>query len=161
MAKKSLYLFLTSLLGVFLFFTIHRVVVFLFLYFLAGGYLQTSLTYYQFLALDFYSLFFTVCLGVWYGIWLGRYWYEMVYVQKSHGGLAHHLATKMPPHHRSYRSEDEKNSAVQSRLVSGLEKLEKYSIIKTIKPRQFKRTLVRKKAPKRLTSISSSKKKET
>ncbi len=41
-AKKSLYLFLTSLLGVMLFLIIHRIVFFIFIYMLSEGYITVS-----------------------------------------------------------------------------------------------------------------------
>ena len=93
MPKKSLYVFLTSLLGVLIFLVLHRALVFVWLYLLAGSFITSDLTYGQFLALDYFSLTITLMLGSWYGIWLGMYWFKAVYEENSHGGLVHHLAT--------------------------------------------------------------------
>ena len=123
MAKKSLYIFLASLLGVMLFLVLHRVAVFFYLYLLAGGYITTGLEYYEFLALDYFSLTITLMLGAWYGIWLGLHWYEKVYEENSHGGLVHHLATEIFPSNR-FKNLPVKVAVVERKLEANLRELE-------------------------------------
>src|SRR6185369_1300313 len=106
-AKKSLYVFMTSLLGVLLFLILHRIVVFFYLFSIAGGYIGTSFNYIQFIALDYFTITITMLLGAWYGTWLGLYWYGKVYEEGSHMGFIHHLASNYFPRksHINYQSQ--------------------------------------------------------
>ena len=152
MAKKSLYVFLTALLGMLLFYILHRVVVFLFLYLLAIGYLGTGPDYYRFLAWDYTTLVLALMGGAWYGVWLGLYWFEKVYVEKSHGGLAHHIASKYLTRENP-KSLPSKMSAVKKRLESdlwALEDLAKNTETESGWPEPKVRRVVRKRAPKKL-----------
>jgi len=151
MAKKSFYIFLTTLLGVLLFLILHRVIVFLYLYLVAVGYIGGG-DYYQFLAIDYFTLSLALLGGAWYGIWLGMYWFDKVYTQKSHGGLANHLAS-------SYfywgkpKSLPAKMSAVKQRLEKDLwelESLAKTTSVESQWPEPKVRKEVRKRAPKKL-----------
>ena len=124
MFKKSLYLFLTALLGMLLFFILHRIVIFFYLYLLAGGYITTDMSFYQFLVLDYASLLVVMVLGVWYGIWLGSYWFRKVYVEGSHRGFVQHLKmgnywNQAPP-----KNLEKKIIAVKHRLEDDLWQLE-------------------------------------
>ncbi len=93
--KKSLYLFLSSLLGVMLFLTIHRIIIFLLLIFSgASGNLYYGLSSLGFSAIDYLTLIITLMLGAWYGIWVGSYWYGKVYEEKIHGGVVSFFANR-------------------------------------------------------------------
>ena len=155
MAKKSLYLFLTGLLGVMLFLVLHRAVVFFYLYMLAGGYITTSWDYSMFLAADYFSLVLVLMLGAWYGIWLGLYWYEKVYEQQTHRGMIHHLAVKYFP------GPQPKNAAgnleaLKQRLENDFLQLENLSLTTAASPSPTPqvRRLTRKKAPKKLNKLA-------
>jgi hypothetical protein len=97
--KKSLYLFLSSLLGSLLFLVIHQaVVVIIFLVFgVARGGLASSESYMLFWVFDYFTLVLVLMLGSWYGIWLGMYWYEKVYEEESHKGFVSHLWNRVRP----------------------------------------------------------------
>ena len=156
MAKKSLYVFLTSLLGVLMFLILHRVVVFFYLYLLAGGYISTSMDYYQFLALDYFSLVITLMLGAWYGIWLGLYWYGRVYEEMSHGGIVRHIHSKYFNFSQP-KSMAGKMNEVKQRLRTDMWEMEDLvktsaAMAETFKPTPIKRRIVRKAAPKKVRS---------
>ena len=95
MANKSFYLFLTALLGCLLFFIIHRLLFFIYLYLLAVGFLTTEVDYIQFLTFEYFSLIVVLMLGVWYGIWLGLSWYKKVYEEGSMLGFVDNLNSKV------------------------------------------------------------------
>jgi hypothetical protein len=157
MAKKALYIFLTSLLGVLLFLILDRVVVFFYLYLLAGGYITTGMDYYQYLALDYFSLVIIMMLGAWYGVWLGLSWYARVYEEKSHGGLVHHISTKYFQG-RKPKDMESKMASIKQRLETDMWELEKLAkptqtMAETFKPAPIKRKVVRKAAPKKLKSL--------
>ena len=153
MPKKSLYLFLTSLLGVLLFLILHRLVVFLYFYLFVGGYFNGGLEYFDFLVWDYFSLTITLMLGSWYGIWLGLGWYDKVYIQKVHGGFVDHVAG-----HVFSRGHDShlavKLAAARLRLETDARRLEDLaqSSVSESRPRPAarpaakKRRVVRKKA---------------
>lgn len=156
-AKKSFYLFLSSLLGLFLFFILHRVGMFIYLYFVGEGYFLQSFVYWRFLAIDYTTLFLALFAGVWYGIWLGSFWYVQIYEQGSHGGLADHLV-------RHYWSVNNKPKNLGSKLALVKENLEQdlwdlESLVKTtttspvVNPEPKVRRVIRKKAPKKLMPI--------
>jgi hypothetical protein len=157
MLKKSLYLFLTSLLGVLLFLIIHRAAFFIYIYMLGIGVVTTGMTYEQFLAIEYFSLTICLMLGAWYGIWLGLYWFEKVYEEKSHRGFVHHLSTKY-----FFGSKPEvlesRMARVKEHLEENLWQLEDLakgaaSSQLEVRPRPIKRRAVRKKAPKKLSGV--------
>lgn len=117
MPKKSLYYFLSALLGALMFLILHRLLVFFFLYMLAAGYIQTGLGYYQFLVLDYFSLIISILLGAWYGIWLGMYWYEKVYGAGGRGGFVSHLS--------GHIFSDQNDPKLQAKLEVIKERIEK------------------------------------
>ncbi len=92
-ARKSLYIFLSSLMGALLFLILQRILASF--YWLALSYDYSSwsfgLTYVQLLAMDYTFLLLAVFLGTWYGIWVGIFWYEGIYERKQHFGFTHHL----------------------------------------------------------------------
>jgi len=156
MAKKSFYIFLTSLLGLLLFFILHRIVVFFYLYMLAGGYLTTDMTYYQFLVLDYATLFVVMALGVWYGIWLGMYWFRKVYEEGSHGGFVHQIKMSYFGG-RTPKTLEKKIVAVRQRLESDLWQLEdlaKETVSIAEQPKPIKRKVVRKRAPRKAKTLN-------
>lgn len=83
LAHKSLYIFLCSLLGMLLFYIIHRAVALIWVSLIQydpiynlgfdglqqlGFYLMTSVA--------------AILIGGWYGVWLGLYWHELVYERR-------------------------------------------------------------------------------
>jgi signal transduction histidine kinase len=92
-AKKSLYVFLSSLLGILLFVTIQRALSLIGLLLLNVDYATYSLgtTPLQVHAWNITTLILAIFFGGWYGIWLGLYWYKIVYEHGS-GGIFHGLA---------------------------------------------------------------------
>jgi len=157
MAKKSLYLFLTALLGTLLFLTVHQVAYFIYIYMLGTGLATSGMSYVEFLAVEYFTLTITMMLGAWYGIWLGLYWYEKVYEEKSHRGFVHHLAVNYFPGSRS-RAPEGRIAEVRERLEENLWQLEKLAqrgaaFTPAIEPKPIKRRVVRKKAPKKINSL--------
>lgn len=92
-SKKSLYVFLSSLLGILLFVTIQRALSLIGLLLLNVDYATYSLgtTPLQVHAWNITTLILAIFFGGWYGIWLGLHWYKIVYEHGS-GGLFHGLA---------------------------------------------------------------------
>lgn len=90
--KKSLYVFLTSLLGIMMFVVIHRSIALMGLLLLNLDYDRFSLgsNYSQLHILNIVTYVLAVFLGGWYGAWLGLYWYKVVY-EEGVGGLWHGL----------------------------------------------------------------------
>lgn len=157
MARKSLYLFLTALLGTLLFLIAHRIVFFIYIYMLGADVLTTGMSYYQFLAIEYFSLIITIMLGAWYGIWLGLFWYEKVYEQKSHKGFVHHLSAK---YFLGKKPEvlESRMAQVKEHLEENLWQLEdlaKSAAVSraVVEPKPIKRRVVRKHAPKKLNGL--------
>ena len=153
--KKSFYLFLTALMGSLIFLVLHRIIIFLYLYLLAGGFVSPTVTdYFSFTFYDYFSLVIVMMLGAWYGIWLGLYWYQMVYEDQTLGGFSAHVAsTYFPSRPRNYES---KMSAIKQRLVTDLgqfEQLTEESALNVDHPVAVKRTVVRKRAPRKLNGV--------
>lgn len=153
MIKKSFYIFLTSLLGVLLFLILHRIFVFIYLFLVANYFLLTDFNYLQFLAWDYFTLVIVLMLGAWYGVWLGLYWYKLVYEDASHGGLVSHISkrifTKKPKNLTS------KMLAVKEKLEKDLWELEDLTQVSqtpSVYVEPVKRKVVRKRAPKKLNS---------
>lgn len=148
--KHSLYLFLSALLGFFLFFLLHRIVIFLSLVIMVGlgGNSYFGLSLRQFLFFDYVSLLIVLCLGVWYGIWIGSYWYEKIYIQKVHAGAIGHLASVCWPQ-RNNQELKAKIDSVATHLKKDLWQLEdlEKSLSKNtmVAPKPIKRRMVRRK----------------
>jgi len=151
--KKSLYIYLSSLMGVLLFLTLHRVV-FFFLSIL-GAYgiepLQSDVSSLLFMGIEYFTLILAMMLGAWYGIWVGLYWFEKVYVEGNHPGVVGHLADCCWPAPKNrYRLEAKLESA-EKKLEADmweLESLAKAIPVTIASPEPIKRRVVRKKAPK-------------
>ncbi len=91
--KKSLYVFLCSLLGMLLFLILHRLLVIGYFSVTSNNLMQTlTADPILELALEYLSLFFAVLAGSWYGIWLGLGWYTWVYESENcRQGLVEHI----------------------------------------------------------------------
>jgi len=152
--KKSLYVFLSSMLGVMLFLVIHRILIFLILVFSgAGGNFYLGFSYLGFLAIDYFTLLIVLMLGAWYGIWLGNYWFEKVYEERLHGGFVSLLASRLWP---------KRVSKLRQKMVSATEHLENdvwelEDLVKDLPPTAsikpvnvFKRRIVRKRPIKKI-----------
>lgn len=87
--KKSLYVFLTTLLGVLLFFTIQRAAALVSLLLVNTDYGTYSLNIspLDLHALNVSTILLAVFFGGWYGVWLGLHWYEYVYETEHKGWL--------------------------------------------------------------------------
>jgi len=149
--KKSLYVFLCSLLGMLMFLILHRLLVFAYLMLTAANpaVFGSSLSYLEILALDFASLLVVLMLGSWYGIALGLKWYEAVYEKGEHGGFVDHLVKAYWPSQKSHYNLKNKVEGVAKELKEDILELE--YLAKTIKPVMretvpIKRRIVRKKA---------------
>lgn len=147
--KRSLYLFLSALLGIFLFFLLHRIVFFLSLVIIIGlgNSSYFGLSFRQFLMVDYISLFTALCLGAWYGLWVGNYWYEKIYIQKVHAGVVSHLAAVCWPR-RKHQELKAKIESVASHLKEDawqLEDLEKSLSKNIVSPKPIKRRVVKRK----------------
>lgn len=148
--RKSLYIFLSALLGVIMFMLLERLATFFYLYLLAGGYIATSLEFWQIALLDYIILTLAMMLGAWYGIWLGLYWYRKIYEEQSHPGLVGHLASNFP---RSGLAGSKGVGELKKRLAADLSQLEAVTSVNLAKvsgPAPIKRKIVRKSAPKKL-----------
>lgn len=92
--KKSLYVFLCSLLGMLILLTLQHAIIFLYLSVITAFGTNESVN------IDLYSLnvvvwFLSVFFGGWWGVWLGLGWYKMVYEDAQHKGFVHGLATAL------------------------------------------------------------------
>jgi NAD-dependent DNA ligase len=92
--KKSLYVFLCSLLGMLILLTLQHAIIFLYLSVITAFGTNDSIN------IDLYSLnvvvwFLSVFFGGWWGVWLGMGWYKMVYEDAQHKGFVHGLATAL------------------------------------------------------------------
>lgn len=146
MAKKSLYIFLTAILGMLMFLALDRMVIFFYLFLLASGLVHSSLTFLQFLAIDYSALAVVMLLGAWYGVWLGLYWYRIIYEEESHGGVVSHISANYFPPQRSDTVSD-----LKRRLASNWSNLERDMAADApvsmprpaLKPEPFKRRTVK------------------
>ena len=154
--RKSLYIFLTALLGVLMFMLLERLAAFFYWYLLAGSYIPTSLSYLQIAMFDYIFLVLAMMFGAWYGVWLGLYWYRKIYEEESHPGLVGHLAAHYFPRPGFAAPKGVAEYIVRIRIPAGVltaEQLETVAAVhlETIPgPTPIKRKIVRKKAPKKL-----------
>lgn len=118
-AKKSLYIFLTALLGSLLFLVLHRIAVFGYMIMLYYNYPKFSfgMSIMDFMALDYLTLIITLLLGGWYGIWLGLGWFEAVYEDGGHAGFFGHVL-------RHYFPIQKNNYGLKNKVVAAGHKLE-------------------------------------
>ncbi len=151
--KKSLYVFLSSMMGMLLFLVIHRLVIFVSLLVLKNNYDQAIgvMPYYKFLALDYLTLFITLLLGAWYGIWVGIYWYGKVYEEQSHFGFVDHVANRYWPTQKGKEKFESKLTLAKKKIEENLWELEELadSIPAASAPAAVKRKIVRKRTVKK------------
>jgi hypothetical protein len=95
--RKSLYLFLTSILGALLFLVLQRVVVSLYLTLLQWkpDVFSFGLSFMEITAIDLINLTVAVLFGAWYGIWIGMHWYYAVYEQAGGRGFVWGVAAAL------------------------------------------------------------------
>ncbi len=146
--KKSLYILLCSLMGALLFLILHRIVVFVYLGLLDYNYsaFSLNLSYIEFLALDYFTLILALLGGMWYGIWVGVFWYESIYQHNTHGGFVDHLIVRFWPSKAEASSLKSRISAASKKVeddVWNLEDLAKDAVSPT--PVSVKKRIVRRK----------------
>jgi len=102
--KKSLYVFLCSLLGMLLFLILHQIIAFGYLMLLYVNYptFGLGMSLMDWLALDYFTLIIVLMLGMWYGIWLGMYWFGIVYEDQNHGFVGHLIKKYWPTSRPKY-----------------------------------------------------------
>lgn len=132
--KKSLYVFLCSLLGMLMFLILHRLLIFAYLLLASAnpGVFYYNLTYLEILALDFFTLILAIMLGSWYGIALGIKWYEAIYEKGEHAGFIDHLVKEYWPSAKNHYNLKNKVESVTKELKDDVLRLE--HLAKTIKP---------------------------
>ena len=91
--KKSLYVFMCSVLGVLLFLTLEHSLLFLLV--IGATVWGWQLDYERILAFNVGVMMVTGFLGGWYGVWLGLHWYRGVYEDRLHSGLVNTLAERL------------------------------------------------------------------
>jgi hypothetical protein len=157
--KKSLYVYLSSLLGILLFLILHRIVVLIYLLLAGLGYspFVNEVVSLQFLAFEYLTLILSMMLGAWYGIWVGMHWYEVVYERESHPGLVGHLSNKFWPKTKNRYKLGERIEEVQKKLQTDIwqfEDLVKAAPAAIVSPEPIKKKIVRKRAPRRLSKMA-------
>jgi hypothetical protein len=149
--KKSLYLYLSSLLGMLLFLLVHRIVVFLvFVWASSAGSLITWDKYLLFMGLDYFTLILFLMLGSWYGIWLGMYWYKRVYEEENFGGFFSHMRERYWLKPKKLEKVGIKINLAKDNFKEGMRELEKISRElepqeSEFKPQPVQKAVVRKK----------------
>lgn len=144
--RKPAYLFVSCVLGLLMFFILQRIVVFFYLVFITA--VEIDFSYYSFLIWDYVSLFLSLIAGVFYGFWLGKYWYNSVYHEKAHGGLRNVITEFLfPSQDRQVINFEHKLNHVARELEEGLHDLEKLAenIPAIKKPKKAVKRVVKKK----------------
>ena len=148
--KKSLYVFLTAMLGALLFLIIHRMLAFGYLLFLYYNYnfFSFGFSFMEILAIDYFTLILALMFGAWYGIWIGLHWYDVVYQESgSHGFVGHFVRHYWPTSVKSYNLKS-KIAAVEKKLENNiweLEDLAKKTEINALSQVPAKKRIVRRK----------------
>ncbi len=139
--KKSLYVFMCSIMGALLFLIIHQIIAFGYLMLLYADYDKFSLglPFISLMALDYFTLIIVLMLGAWYGIWLGLYWFGLVYEGDGHGFVEHIVKYYWPSNKIPY-SLKSKVAVVEKKLETDLNELEGLAAKPVVKKR-----IVRKK----------------
>lgn len=141
-------MFLSGLMGLLMFFILHRIAVFFYLLF--ATFSDATFAYYSFIFWDYVTLSITLIIGAIYGIWVGKYWYKSVYHENAHGGLVSYINAWVwndkPVKIQVYKHKLEEATA---RIEADLLKLERveqeFPIV--LKPKAIKRTLAPAKKP--------------
>jgi predicted membrane protein len=123
--KKSLYIFLCAIMGAMLFLILQQILAFGYLFLLYANYQTFSfgLSFINLMAFDYFTLILVVMLGAWYGIWLGLYWFDLVYESGRHGFVEHVMERYWPSRRLPYNLKS-KISAVEKKLEGDLMELE-------------------------------------
>jgi hypothetical protein len=89
-AGKAFYILLCAILGATLFIIIQRALALVYYLLLNTNYNTYSfgMSAAQLQTLDLATVSAAVFFGLWYGVWLGLHWYQVVY-EEGHGGLFH------------------------------------------------------------------------
>lgn len=152
--KKALYLFLSAILGCLLFLILQRIVVFFYLYMIAGNYISPNFNYVDFVIIDYTTLVLAMLLGGWYGTWVGLYWFGQIYEHGAQQGFVSHFADNylFPP--RQPLTPMGKVAEVKQQIQNSLSMAEEFvaeipqpPIV--LAPEPIKRKIVRKRAPKK------------
>lgn len=145
--KKSIYIFLTGLLGSLLFLILERILAFIYFLLLTYNYAQFSFghTLTELLAFDYFILIIALLLGGWYGVWVGMYWYEAVYESTGGGFVGHILRHYWPVRQPAYNLQA-KVAQVEDKLDGDLWQLEDLAKKVEVKSKvAVKKRIVRKK----------------
>jgi hypothetical protein len=105
-------------------------------------------SYVSFMAIDYITLLLAMLCGSWYGIWLGDYWYSLVYEQGKWRGAFRHFQHKYFLQKSNYADLKAKVEAVAERLgedLSQVEDLAKEIPKEILSPASIKRRAVKKK----------------
>ncbi len=107
---KAFYVMLCAILGVMLFVVIQRALSLIYYLLLNTNFKTYSfgLDYFQLSWLNFLSMLGALFFGLWYGVWLGLHWYDMVY-EEGQGGVWQHIKQHWPG--RSELAQDKKSVA--------------------------------------------------
>ncbi|MBL8030362.1 MAG: hypothetical protein JNN11_03880 [Candidatus Doudnabacteria bacterium] len=89
--RRSIYLILSGLMGLLIFFILHRIAIFLYLLIVTSA--DVFFEYNTFLLWDYITLSFSMVVGLVYGMWIGEYWYKVVYHENTHNGLIDHIGS--------------------------------------------------------------------
>ncbi len=160
--KKSVYVFLCSLLGVLLFLILQRIAIFAYLLLVAYGIVAWSsgFDYVRFMAVDYTSLVLMLLFGSWYGIWLGTHWYDLVYESGTwRGGWYHAKHHLFPWRKNNYRLKD-RVEEVKTQLERDLDKVEILAaeLPKAVmNPEPIRRRVTRRRPAARRTVLAKSK----
>lgn len=124
--KKSLYIFLTALLGSLLFLVLHRLGVFAYMIVIYYNYQKFGfgMSMLDIMALDYLTLIIALLLGAWYGIWLGLGWFEAVYEGGGHAGFLGHVLRHYFPIQQPVYGLKNKVVVVSSKLEKDLLELQ-------------------------------------
>jgi hypothetical protein len=150
--KKSFYVALMGLVGMCLFFVLHRVVFFMAYLFISNPY--SSLDMLNFWIMENFTLTLALLGGIWYGVWVGLYWYKIVYEDRLHPGFAGHIAGKVWPKSTTEKGMNGRIRIATRKLEEDLMQLEDLAVnqvkVAVTDPEPIKRTLVRKRAPRKI-----------
>jgi hypothetical protein len=152
--RKSIYLFLSCLLGSLLFVILQRIAVFAYIVLLSYGFggLTVGMSWVELLALDYMTMLIALLFGGWYGIWVGIHWYESVYEHGTTRGLIGSLVGIWPRVRKPYNLKT-RVEAVSSRLESDLGELEALAKSTAAAPVAPKKRVVRRVVRKKAVAV--------
>ena len=163
--RRSLYLILSGLMGLLMFFILHRIVIFFYLLLSTAS--NVYFPYERFVFWDSLSLIIVLIGGTFYGLWIGEFWYGAVYHENVHGGLVdsiNRLIWRDRPKSVEVKSYQRKLETVAEKLednLSTLENLIEQPPMAVLPKRVLKRTISRKSIVKKsAVSPKSSRKKK-